>query len=138
MKKCFWVTTLLVIVFSVGGMEAIGKAPSAKQPDLTITKAKATQVKGTTKVTITYTIKNQGNATSEATTTVVGPLGGKLVQQKTPPLDPGETFSASYTKELGEKGYYQFRLAADYINVNQEKNENNNENVLRFSIGHSL
>jgi subtilase family serine protease len=113
-------------------------APPAPKPDLVVSDMKVIQPdKNSNKVVVHYTVKNQGNASSEASITGIS-AGGKLIKHNTPPLDPGDTFSASCAYNLGKAGKYQIKARADYVNTNVEQFETNNENVLMIGIGRSF
>ncbi|MFA4858547.1 MAG: CARDB domain-containing protein, partial [Candidatus Margulisiibacteriota bacterium] len=104
MKKIVWFLVLLVFGLAfvcLSFAAATGnKVPPEPVPDLVVSDVKAAQPdKNSNQMVVTYTVKNRGNASSEASVTGIS-AGGKLVKHNTPPLDPGDSFSASCSYNL--------------------------------------
>lgn len=129
-----------MLISSVLAAEKTAKTPGKKAPDLVVTKATVTRpAKGSKKVVVTYTVKNQGEVISGPSITAIVPsAGGKTGQQYTPPLKPGGVYTTTWTHDLAREGNLQFKVSADYFNKVPESNEGNNENVVRFGFGRKI
>jgi len=145
MNKKFFVALILLCFFAAACLAATcqtkaakTKAATVKKPDLVVTKVLVTRpkTKGSNKVTLTYTIRNQGNAPSPATKARINnqTTGGQSVTQATPALRAGDFFTKSVDYNLATEGNYTFKVKADYQNIAPENSELNNENAVSFGF----
>jgi subtilase family serine protease len=115
----------------------------SKLPDLVVSTMEVKSIGAVKngKVTILYTIKNQGKTISPATLTRISvgdQVKGVTISHPTPDLQPGGSYTGKveYTASEGKK--YFIQATADYKNNAFETNELNNGNSMYFSFGRIL
>ena len=79
-------------------------------------------------VTISYTIRNSGQASADGSTAAIYCNGTKVAQQTIPRLDAGSSSQQSYTFAEGfpDEGNYTIRVVADSTDAVEEDSESNN------------
>jgi len=139
MKKQYLVLafTLLLPMISVCHAKDLSSCKSG--PDLVITKMAARKSADGTKVMVTYTLKNKGNAKAGVSRSKLEVSDKKgAIYDSAPSLMPGSSVSRTVEYFVPEKGNFDIKATADYNNLLPEKNEMNNENSVRFSVGKSF
>ncbi len=61
-----------------------------------------------------------------------------VYQRNIPGLNPGSGYTNRVVYSVSTNKNYLFRATADYKNVVNESNENNNRNSVTFSVGKSF
>ncbi len=142
MKKIVAFLTILILAadLAAASSTAIKKKGRA---DLTVSALRVSKkmpLRGKTRVRVKYSIKNRGDIASPASLTRIQLSGQEIrsLEQKTPPLKPGETFTTTIDYDLAREGNYLIRVSADYNNIIPENDEMNNDNNIRLSIGRKL
>lgn len=138
MKK--YLSVLLAVLILAGVALSAQTCSKKKKPDLTITKIKVTPSnKDPHKLTIQYTIKNQGSTASPASQSQLSVSGSdQLIVKDTPPLKPNNSYTTTVQYDIAQEGNYQIKATADYLNKVPELNELNNSNKISFGISHNL
>ncbi|HIH95594.1 TPA: PGF-pre-PGF domain-containing protein [Methanosarcina acetivorans] len=85
-------------------------------------------------VTITATVKNQGDAASGATTLALYIDGSSVREWDVSELSSGESSSVSYTWIPGSEGSVELRAVVDEDNLITESNEGNNEETATVTV----
>lgn len=142
MKKavlCALLISLLIPLSALAGKKQ-ACVKHVQKPDLVLTDVKV-EAADDNNVKITYTVKNQGLATSRPSTTHFQMLSAQAkesIKNAVPSLPPNRSYTAQINYNLASKGRYNLKATADYNNKITEIDETNNFNTLSFSVGIGL